>query len=93
MKQYYYLVNDIDLQQIGKLIILLGTYTGSARYLQVQTQNIMTYVCKYDNEDLFITFTYILNQKEITDELKLYKKPVHRHDNIARDLNNRSEKN
>ena len=49
-----------------------------------RTQDAMTYVRKYGNADLFITFTSNPKWSEITEELKEYQKPVPRHDLVAK---------
>jgi hypothetical protein len=51
------IVNDGDVNNIGRLTILPATYIGSPRHMHQYTQDAMSYVRKYGRPDLFITFT------------------------------------
>jgi hypothetical protein len=51
------IVNDGDVNNIGRLTILPTTYIGSPRHMHQYTQDAMSYVSKYGRPDLFITFT------------------------------------
>ena len=76
--------NDGNLEEMGKLIILPSSFTGSPRYMQQRTQDAMVYVRKFGTPDLFITFTCNPKWIEITKELENNQKTTHRHDIIAR---------
>ena len=43
--------NDKDVSQMGKLVILPSTFTGSPRYMHEKTQDAMTYVKKRKKSD------------------------------------------
>ena len=45
---------DVD---IGQLVILPSSFTGSPRYYHERIQDAMTYVREFGTPDLFITFT------------------------------------
>ena len=49
--------NDGTLEEMGKLIILPSSFTGSPQYMQQRTQDAMVYVRKFGTPDFFITFT------------------------------------
>ena len=48
---------DGTASNLGKLVILPSSFTGSPRYMHERTQDAMTYVRSYGRPDLFITFT------------------------------------
>jgi hypothetical protein len=60
-EQYAYLRdainNDGNVNNMGQLIILQSTFTGSPRYMHERIQDAMTYVRNYGCPNLFITFT------------------------------------
>ena len=70
--------------EVGKLVILPSSFTGSPRYMHERTQDAMTYVRHYGCPDLFITFTCNPKWPEITNELLPGQSPHHRHDITAR---------
>ena len=76
--------NDGKVDDIGKLVILPASFTGSPRHMAEYTQDAMTYVRKYGKPDLFITFTCNPAWQEIKDELVNGQAPRDRHDLIAR---------
>ncbi|XP_073532421.1 uncharacterized protein [Phyllobates terribilis] len=76
--------NDADPKELGKMVILLSTVTGSPRHMHEYTQDAMTYVRKYGRPDLFITFTCNPAWEEIGGHLLPGQKTVNRHDLIAR---------
>jgi hypothetical protein len=76
--------NDVAAQNIGKMVILPSTFTGSPRHLHEYTQDAMTYVRKYGRPDLFITFTCNPSWQEIEACLFPGQCPIDRHDIIAR---------
>ncbi|XP_067930828.1 uncharacterized protein [Watersipora subatra] len=50
------MLND-DAQNIGQLVILPSSFTGSSRYMHEYVQDAMTYVRQHGRPDLFITLT------------------------------------
>ncbi|GBN93109.1 hypothetical protein AVEN_105720-1 [Araneus ventricosus] len=48
---------DKNIDDIGKMVILPYTFTGSSRQMHEYAQDAMTYVRSYGRPDLFITFT------------------------------------
>ncbi|VVC42095.1 Helitron helicase-like domain, partial [Cinara cedri] len=48
---------DGQVSEIGKIVVLLSSFTGRPRYMHERTQDAMTYVRHYGRPDLFITFT------------------------------------
>ncbi|XP_073425243.1 uncharacterized protein [Dendrobates tinctorius] len=76
--------NDADPKELGKMVILPSTVTGSPRHMHEYTQDAMTYVRKYDGPDLFITFTCNRAWEEIEGHLLPGQKIVNHHDLIAR---------
>lgn len=71
-------------EDLGQLVILPATFTGSPRHMHEYTQDAMTYVRKYGTPDLFITFTCNPKWDEINRELFPGQKHTDRHDLIAR---------
>ena len=78
------LLNDGDPNQLGKMVVLPSSVTGSPRHMHEYTQDAMTYVRKYGRPDLFITFTCNPAWPEIQGHLLLGQKSTDRHDLIAR---------
>ncbi|XP_073513990.1 uncharacterized protein [Phyllobates terribilis] len=76
--------NDADPKELGKMVILPSTVTGSPRHMHEHTQDAMNYVRKYGRPDLFITFTCNPAWEEIGGHLLPGQKTVNRHDLIAR---------
>lgn len=58
-------MNDSNVSDIGQMVILPASYTGSPRHMHEYAQDGMTYVRKYGRPDLFITFTCNLKWPEI----------------------------
>ncbi|GFR12144.1 ATP-dependent DNA helicase [Trichonephila clavata] len=77
-------VSEGNVSDVGQLIILPSSFTGSPRYMHERTQDAMTYVRNYGRPDLFITFTCNPAWSEIENELFLGQKPHNRHDLLAR---------
>lgn len=77
-------VNDGNVNDIGRLTILPSTYVGSPRHMHEYTQDAMTYVRKYGRPDLFITFTCNPQWDDIKDNLFNGQTPTDRHDMTAR---------
>ncbi|XP_073518740.1 uncharacterized protein [Phyllobates terribilis] len=75
--------NDADPKELGKMVILPSTVTGSPRHMHEYTQDAMTYVRKYGRPDLFITFTCKPAWEDIGGHLLPGQKSVNRHDLIA----------
>lgn len=61
--------NDGNVNDVGKMIILPATYTGSPRHIHEYAQDAMWYVRHYGRPDLFITFTCNPQWIEIKDHL------------------------
>ena len=71
--------NDGNTENLGALVILPATFTGSPRHMDEYTQDAMTYVRTYGRPDLFITFTCNPTSTEIKDMLTKDKLPSERH--------------
>ena len=77
-------LSDSDPNNLGKMVILPSSVTGSPRHMHEYTQDAMTYVKKYGRPDLFVTFTCNPSWPEITSNLLSGQKSTDRHDIIAR---------
>jgi PIF1-like helicase/Helitron helicase-like domain at N-terminus len=77
-------VNDGNLGELGKIVILPSTFTGSPRHMHEYAQDAMTYVRAYGRPDLFITFTCNPAWDEIKELLLTGQSPSDRHDISAR---------
>ncbi len=53
------IANDGNADNLGQLVILPSSFTGSPRYMDEYTQDAMTYVRNYGRPDLFVTFTLL----------------------------------
>ena len=60
---------DGNARNLGRLVILPSSFTGSPRYMHERTQDAMTYVRNYGRPDLFITFTCNPLWPEISESL------------------------
>jgi len=78
------IVNDGDVNNIGRLTILPATYIGSPRHMHQYTQDAMSYVRKYGRPDLFITFTCNPQWDDIKTNLFEGQTPTYHHDITAR---------
>lgn len=78
------ITTDENVENVGRLVILPSSFTGSPRHIHEYAQDAMTYVRKHGRPDLFITFTCNSSWLEIKEELKYGQTPVDRHDLIAR---------
>lgn len=76
--------NDGDVRDIGQMITLPSSFTGSPRHMHEYAQDAMTYVRKYGCPDLFITFTCNPTWPEITRNLLTGQSHTQRHDLTAR---------
>jgi hypothetical protein len=76
--------NDGNIENVGVLIILPATFTGSPRHMHEQTQDTMTYMRTYERPDLFITFTCNPTWTKIKENLTNGQLPSEHHDLIAR---------
>lgn len=76
--------NDGNIDDMGKLVILPSTFTGSPRHMFEYAQDAMTYVRKHGRPDLFITFTCNSSWSEIKENLSYGQSANDRHDLIAR---------
>lgn len=79
-------INDgnVNPSELGKLIILPATFTGSPRHMHEYAQDALTYVRAYGRPDLFITFTCNPMWDEITELLLNGQSSSDRHDLSAR---------
>ena len=80
------IVNDgnVNPNELGKMLILPATFTGSPRHMHEYAQDAMAYVRAYGRPDLFITFTCNPTWSEIKELLLPGQLPSHRHDITAR---------
>lgn len=78
------IANDGNVDNLGALVILPATFTGSPRHMHEYTQDAMTYVRMYGRPDLFITFTCNPAWPEITEMLTNGQSVNERHDLVAR---------
>ena len=76
--------DTLDPTQIGKMIILPSSFTGSDRAMQQLYQDSMALVRHVGKPDLFFTFTANPKWKEITFELRLNQSYMDRPDLVAR---------
>ena len=76
--------NNEDIENLGHMVKLPSSYTGSTRYVQECQEDAMANVRKYGKTDIFITFTCNPEWTEIKDNLFADQKPIHRHDITAR---------
>lgn len=78
------IANDGNVDNLGALVILPATFTGSPRHMHEYTQDAMTYVRMYGRPDLFITFTCNPAWPEITEMLTNGQSVNERHNLVAR---------
>lgn len=76
--------NDGDISQMGRLVVLPSSFTGSPRYYHEKMQDGMAYIRKYGTADFFITMTCNPRWKEIQDALLPGQHAMYRHDVVAR---------
>ncbi|KAH9075933.1 hypothetical protein Ae201684P_012423 [Aphanomyces euteiches] len=83
--------HDVDVNSIGKRIVLPSSYMGGPRYMRQRYLDAMAFVRKYGRPDLFITVTCNPKWVEIDRELELAKEdygfkrpPSHRPDLLTR---------
>ncbi|XP_075236541.1 uncharacterized protein LOC142333393 [Lycorma delicatula] len=79
------IVNDgnVNPNELGKMVILPATFTGSPRYMHEYAQDAMTYVRACGRPDLFITFTCNPTWEEIKELLFPIQSSSDRHDITA----------
>ena len=75
---------DGNANNLGQLVILPSSFTGSPRHMHEYTQDAMTYVRNYERPDLFVTFTCNPKWQEIQAELMDGQTHYDRHDFSAR---------
>lgn len=75
---------NLNLNNIGNMVILPSSYTGSPRHMQEYIQDAMTYVRAYGRLDLFITFTCNPQWEEIRKNLYTGQAAHDRHNITAR---------
>ena len=78
---------DVDADQLGKLVVLPSSFTGGPRYMHERAQDALTYVRQYGSSDLFVTFTCNPKWQEIQEALLRGQKHYHCRDIIARVFN------
>jgi len=78
---------DVDTDQLGKLVVLPSSFTGGPRYMHERAQDALTYVRHYGSSDLFVTFTCNPKWQEIQEALLRGQKHYHHPDIIARVFN------
>lgn len=78
---------DINAGDVGKLVVLPSTFTGSPCYMHEKMQDGMSYIRKFGTADFFITFTCNPKWQEIQNHLYSHQAAHHRHDLIARVFN------
>jgi hypothetical protein len=80
------IINDgnVNTNELGKMVILPATFTGSPRHMHEYAQDAMTYVRTYGRPDLFITFTCNPTWDEIKELLLPGQSASDRHDIVAR---------
>lgn len=76
--------NDGNAENVGQMVILPSSYTGSPRHMNEYAQDAMCYVRSYGRPDLFITFTCNPQWDEIKQYLFLGQSSTDRHDITAR---------
>jgi hypothetical protein len=76
--------NDGNAKNLGQLVILPSTFTGSLRHMDEYTQDPMIYASNYGRPDLFVTFTCNPKWQEIQPELMIGQTHYNRHDLLAR---------
>lgn len=74
------ITNDGNVVDIGQMVILPATFTGSQRHMH----DAMSYVRAYGRPDLFLTFTCNPTWQEIKEELLVGQTSTDRHDLTAR---------
>ena len=78
------IANDGNADNLGQLVILPFTFTGSPHHMHEYTHHAMTYARSYGRPDLFITFTCNSKWEEIQVELMPDQTDYDRHDLTAR---------
>jgi hypothetical protein len=78
------IASDGNANNLGQLVILPSTFTGSPRHMHEYTQDAMTYVRNYGRPDLFVTFTCNPKWQEVQEELMIGQTHSDRHDLLAR---------
>lgn len=76
--------NNVDLNELGRRIILPSSYTGGPRHMQQCKQDSLAVARRYRKIDLFTTVTCNPRWPEITDELLENQTAADRPDLVAR---------
>ncbi|XP_018494588.1 uncharacterized protein LOC108864106 [Galendromus occidentalis] len=76
--------SNINPNDLGNVVILPATFTGSPRHMHEYAQDALTYVRYHGRPDLFITFTCNPTWEEVKVLLKPGQTSMDRHDVIAR---------
>ena len=82
------IVNDgkVYPNELGRIVILPSTFTGSLRHMYEYAQDAMTYVRAHGRPDLFVTFTCNPTWDEIKELLLVGQSSSDRHDITVRVL-------
>ena len=59
-----------EIENIGQMVILPYSFTGSDRWFYNNYRDAMALICKFGKPTFFITFTFDVNCTEVTKELK-----------------------
>ncbi|GFT49847.1 helitron_like_N domain-containing protein [Trichonephila clavipes] len=78
------IVNDGNLNELGKIVLLSSTFTGSPKHMHEYAQDAMTYDRAYGRPDFFITFTCNPAWDEVKEIVLTGQSPSRRHDISAR---------
>ena len=74
---------DMELEQVGKRVVLPSSYVGGDRFMHKQYQDSIAIVRHFGQPSLFITFTANPKWDEIVRELLPYQTAAHRSDLVA----------
>ena len=74
---------QVDVSQLGKMVILPWSFTGGPRYQHQLYQNAMGIVHHFGKPDFFVTFTCNPRWQEITDPLLPGQTAENRQDIVA----------
>lgn len=94
--EYIHLKDSLDREKgsnnVGKMVILPSTFTGSPRFMHSLLQDALTYVRHNGKPSLFITFTCNPKWTELTDLLEPGQQASDRNDIVARVFNQKVKK-
>ena len=78
--------NDENASNLGQLMVLSTTFTGSSCYMHGYTQDTMIYIRNCGTPDLFVTFTCNSKRQEIQIELSVGQTHSDCHDLLEREF-------